>query len=133
MDVLMNASRGEGFGIPIIEAQACGTPVIVTDFSAMPELVDWGDWAVPYTDFHFSQNSYQATPSVPEITKRLQYVYDNRDSEEIAQEARNNALKYDADLVTEYYWKPVLDDIAETLERDAARLNQVEIPAAKDV
>ena len=28
---------GEGFGIPIIEAQACSTPVIVTDFSSMPE------------------------------------------------------------------------------------------------
>src|SRR5690606_3301616 len=44
-DVLANPSYGEGFGIPIIEAQACGTPVIVTDFSAMRELCGSG-WLV---------------------------------------------------------------------------------------
>src|SRR5690606_13344070 len=31
MDVFCRPSRGEGFGIPIIEAQSSGTPVIVTD------------------------------------------------------------------------------------------------------
>ena len=29
IDVLTSASLGEGFGLPIIEAQACGTPVVV--------------------------------------------------------------------------------------------------------
>ena len=37
-DVLLNATAGEGFGIPIMEAQACGIPTIVTDFSAMKEV-----------------------------------------------------------------------------------------------
>lgn len=31
MDVVVNATCGEGFGIPAIEAQACGTPVILAD------------------------------------------------------------------------------------------------------
>ena len=31
-DVFLSATMSEGFGIPIIEAQACGLPVIVTDF-----------------------------------------------------------------------------------------------------
>jgi alpha-1,3-rhamnosyl/mannosyltransferase len=30
----------EGFGLPVVEAMACGTPVIASDRSAMPELVD---------------------------------------------------------------------------------------------
>lgn len=41
-DVLLYTSRGEGFGVPIIEAQACGVPVIVPDNTAMPELVKHG-------------------------------------------------------------------------------------------
>jgi glycosyltransferase involved in cell wall biosynthesis len=42
MDVLLAPSHGEGFCVPLIEAQACGTPVIATDFSAQPELVGAG-------------------------------------------------------------------------------------------
>jgi glycosyltransferase involved in cell wall biosynthesis len=29
-DVLLSATYGEGFGVPVIEAQACGTPVVAT-------------------------------------------------------------------------------------------------------
>jgi glycosyltransferase involved in cell wall biosynthesis len=38
-DVLLASTLGEGFGLTVLEAQACGTPVIVNNFSAQPELV----------------------------------------------------------------------------------------------
>lgn len=41
-DVFLLLSYGEGFGIPIIEAQAAGLPVIVTNGSAMTELAGVG-------------------------------------------------------------------------------------------
>lgn len=51
LDVMMNCSRGESWGLTITEAQAAGTPCIVTNFSSMPEQLgvipgdgDWHDW-----------------------------------------------------------------------------------------
>lgn len=37
---LLVTSRGEGFGLPAIEAMACGTPVVAFDNSATREVVD---------------------------------------------------------------------------------------------
>src|SRR6185369_9770029 len=37
-DVYSGCSLGEGFGLPIMEANACATPPVVTDHSAMPEV-----------------------------------------------------------------------------------------------
>ena len=39
MDVVNCVSIGEGFGVPTLEAQACGTPVIVGDWTASGELL----------------------------------------------------------------------------------------------
>lgn len=36
--IFINASLREGFGIPILEAMACGTPVITSNISSMPEV-----------------------------------------------------------------------------------------------
>jgi len=38
-DVFYLASRREGYGLPILEAMACGVPVIGHNFSSFPELV----------------------------------------------------------------------------------------------
>ena len=37
-DCFVLPSRGEGLGLPIIEAMACGLPIIATNWSALPEL-----------------------------------------------------------------------------------------------
>lgn len=37
-DVLLAATKSEGFGLPIVEAQACGCAVITTEWTAMPEV-----------------------------------------------------------------------------------------------
>lgn len=39
LDVYVQPTFGEGFGLPVLEAMACGIPVIAANNSSMPELV----------------------------------------------------------------------------------------------
>lgn len=49
-DVFLFPTLYEGFGIPIIEAQQCGTPVLAANVSAMPEVAgDSACYADPYS------------------------------------------------------------------------------------
>jgi glycosyltransferase involved in cell wall biosynthesis len=43
-------SRSEGFGLPPLEAMACGTPTVVADASSMPEVVGDAALRVPPDD-----------------------------------------------------------------------------------
>lgn len=119
LDVLTNCSYGEGFGIPIIEAQACGTPVIVTDATAMPELVGSG-WKVGFEPvWHDSQGAWTAVPHIGEIADRMEDAYQLRSSgnwELMKLEAEVFAKTYDADLVADLHWGPVLADLEKALE-----------------
>jgi glycosyltransferase involved in cell wall biosynthesis len=119
MDVHLLASRGEGFGIPIVEAQACGCPVIVGDWTSMPELVFAG-WKIPMSDARPEWSplgGYQFAPRVGAIVDALEAAYTVRGNDEYRKRARAGAVKYDADVVFERYWLPVLAEITEGLPK----------------
>jgi len=116
-DVLLSPSYGEGFGVPIIEAQGCGTPVIVNDCTSMPQLCFSG-WVTTNQPIWSPQNSWQFKPDQESILECLEQAYQNRGSETLRRGARDGAMQYDADLVTEKYWKPVLDEIESELGND---------------
>ena len=44
------ASRYEGFGLPVLEALACGTPLVTSDRSSLPELVGDAGFALDPDD-----------------------------------------------------------------------------------
>lgn len=49
-DTFVFPSRLEGFGLPVLEAMACGTPVVTTDSSSLPEVVGDAAFAVDADD-----------------------------------------------------------------------------------
>jgi glycosyltransferase involved in cell wall biosynthesis len=49
-DVFVYPSIYEGFGLPPLEGMACGTPVITSNISSMPEVVDNAGILVPPND-----------------------------------------------------------------------------------
>jgi FkbM family methyltransferase len=115
-DVLSNTSWGEGFGVPIVEAQACGTPVVVTDTTAMPELVGAG-WTVPYQPmWHDSQRAWARTPLISGIVDAYEQAYEHARDDDMRAQAWAFAQAYDADTVAAEYWEPALKQLEVAVE-----------------
>jgi glycosyltransferase involved in cell wall biosynthesis len=116
MDVLVNPSMGEGFGIPVLEAQACGVPAIVTDFSAMPEVCGAG-WTVSGQPWWTSQNSWQMLPDVGDVAEALDECYRMPPAarKQLSEQARSHALQYDVEVVLRDYMLPGLEAAQERL------------------
>jgi len=119
LDVLSLVSLGEGFGIPLIEAQACGCPVITGDWTAMGELCFSG-WKVSKAEaapiYHDYFDAFQYVPNVGAIAERMEAAYEVRGNQDYRSRARDGALYYDADKVLERNWKPVLAGTQEMIE-----------------
>jgi glycosyltransferase involved in cell wall biosynthesis len=107
-DVLLCPSKGEGFGVPMIEAQACGTPVIASDFTSQSELVGAG-WKISgQLEFDAKQNASYLQPSTSEIFSALMEAYDHRGNANWSAAAIEFAQQYDVEAVWERHWAPVL-------------------------
>lgn len=116
-DCLLAPSRNEGFGVPIIEAQSCGVPVITTNFTAQKTLVKDGETGylvdIAYKQFD-NLGSYIGIPSVDDLVKKMKLMY-KADRKEMGKKARQHIIdNYDFNLVWKTRWLPFL----ETLEKE---------------
>ena len=105
-DVLLASTMGEGFGLTVLEAQSCGTPAIVNNFSAQPELLGdgWLTEGQPWWDP--TQLAWFNIPNVPSIVDSLEQAYQRGRGR--SEKARAHAAQYDADLVWDEHWRPYL-------------------------
>jgi glycosyltransferase involved in cell wall biosynthesis len=122
-DVFLGASMSEGFGIPLIEAQACGTPVVTTNATSMPELVRWGQIVDPVDRWWTPLNAWQYLPSVAGIAEGLsqlhaQWLGNGGRKDETAQEIAQDAIhsEYSWNGIVRDYWAPLMRRLAGELE-----------------
>jgi len=111
-DCLLEPSRNEGFGVPIIEAQACGVPVIVNNITAMPELVIegvTGEICEVATKAFTPLLSYVGVPSVRSLYDKMEHITKHY-TEKNSQLAREFVVKnYDHKTVFQTKWKPFFE------------------------
>lgn len=117
IDVLLLVTMGEGFGLPIVEAEACGTPVIVGDWSTMGDL-NFAGWLVDKSEsrrWRLPLESDWHMPDANAIADRLEQAYEaSKDatlSQQLREDARKGAELYDVDLITKQYWLPLLTEL----------------------
>jgi tetratricopeptide (TPR) repeat protein len=117
-DCLVHPYRGEGFGLPIAEAMACGLPVIVTGFGACLDFCSEDNaYLIPYTVQRFSEKKvgnletvdfpYWAEADEAALRQLMRRVYENR------QEARAKGEAASRHILENFTWEKTAQAIEE--------------------
>ena len=108
-DVMLSPSYGEGFGIPTVEAQACGTRAISSNWAASADLVAEDGWLVDgHVFWDDGQVAWWKVPDVASIATSLKMAYEAPRGH--SETAREFALQFDVDRVWAERWLPFLKD-----------------------
>ena len=124
IDLLNAVSLGEGFGVPTLEAQACGAPVLVGNWCAQEDLVFAGA-ALPKEDalpFYDAQGSYVFIPHPKSIAGALHELHGVISAQRatLRQNAIDGARRYEYSRVRED-WRGVLGALETRLKGEASR------------
>ena len=109
-DVLLSTSYGEGFGIPTMEAQACGTRVITSNFAASKDLASEDSWKIegqPFWDE--AQSSFFSIPSINQTSAALEDGYNNARGH--SEKAVEFAQQFDFEYLWKWRWLPFLKEL----------------------
>jgi len=105
-DVLLAPSYGEGFGVPTVEAQACGTRVIGSGWAATADLIAEDGWLVEGQPFWDEpQKAFFQVPLLASVVSALALADKERGFSAVS---RKFALDFDEEKVWADYWMPFL-------------------------
>lgn len=106
-DVVLSDSYGEGFGVPQVEAQACGTRVIASNWAAGADLAGDDSWLVDGQPFWDEpQAAFYQIPLVDSIVGALRLAYDAPRG--VSDVSVKFAKQFDVEAVWSWYWLPFL-------------------------
>lgn len=136
-DCFVLPTRAEGWGLPIMEAMACGTPVITTRYSAMTEYANDAnayllnvERMVPVFDpLFFPQSGVAgewAQINVDELAALMRHAYEQRD------EAVALGLAAAQDMAQHWTWDHAAQKARVLIERYRQPGTTIVVPASAD-
>lgn len=124
-DVMALPTMAEGFGLPILESQSAGTPVLVTDFSACTELVVDRQELIKVSDtLIMGRNIEQAVADTDDLAHKLNLFYDDwkrkdsRKLKELGSKGRNKAIDMDWKSINSQFVKLIAQIEPQTKKLD---------------
>lgn len=117
LNVYVHASTGEGFGLPLIEAMACGKPIIASKNTAIPEVVGDAGILVPCweEDLETTDGFTIATTKIKEFSGAMLKLYED---DKFRNELSRRALK----RVKLFTWVKAVNLMVEAIE-EALNIN----------
>ena len=116
-DVFLLLSRREGFCLPVLDAQACGVPCILNDFSALTERNDYGKcgWLVKPAALVYSPlNAITSIPDPHKAADALTEAYNDSSKRELySKRSLLYAKRQTWDIAIDKYFMPLLERIGE--------------------
>lgn len=113
IDIFTLPTRGEGFGLPILEAMSCGTAVVTTDYSAHPEWARGSTILIPPIALEAEPvtNIRRAIIDMNEyVAGLLSLIEDPKLRKELGKKARATAEKMDWKIINKQ-WEGLIDSI----------------------
>jgi glycosyltransferase involved in cell wall biosynthesis len=126
-DCTLLPSNSEGFGLPIIESQACGVPVITNNWCSMPELIKDGEtgYLCEAGDKRWSPiGAYMVSPDRKSLRDKMELAFING-RVKLQDACRQFILnQYDLDKRVKEEWLPFFEEVKKDIRKPRPQIIQ---------